>query len=166
MTDEVTERLKAIRKREQKALAGPWGHWPEAGEIEVMQTDEPGSSVPKSKGAIVARSVRPEEGWSAVLRHSDAEIYRNGEPTAEFISHSRTDVPWLLEMVETYRRALQEIGNEYIIGINQVVEEIDKPASEYSDLRVTQIRGMSLERISDVILDIEDDSLFDLPEES
>lgn len=84
---------------------------------------------------------------------------------AEFIARSRADVPWLIEMVETYRRALQEIATEYVIGVDQVLEETNKPGSEYSDLRVAQIRGMSLERISDVILDLEDDSLFDLPEE-
>ena len=97
MIDEVAERLKAIRKREQEALAGPWG----------------------------------------------------------------VDVAWMLEMVETYRHALQEIGAEYINGVNQVLEEIDKPAHEYSDLKVAQIRGGSLESISDIILDLEDDYLFE-----
>lgn len=162
MTENVTDRLKAIRKREQEALAGPWGHWPEAGEIEVMQTEEAGSSRPKDDGTIVVSSVRPEEGWGATARQNGTRIYRdNYEPTAEFIAHARTDVPWLLDQVERYRSALRVVGNEYIVSVDQTLGEIYKTAYPEQTMRIAQIRGTALEAISDVVLDLEEDDLFE-----
>lgn len=102
MSNEVTDRLQAIRKSQQEALAG--------------------------SGAV-------------------------------------SYVSWLVDQVERYRRALQEIGNEYIISVDETLREIDKPAYPEQNLRIAQIRGSALEAISETILDLEEDELFEPLEE-
>ena len=88
MTDPIIDRLDQIKGRADKAHPGPWKCWPEAGEVEVIDSDY----------NPVCSSVRPLEGWEALLPHRPEKIYRNNtEPTGEFIAAARTDVPALVD---------------------------------------------------------------------
>lgn len=74
------------------ATRAPWGHWPEAGSIEIFAADPddprhpalaPGTT---SSEWILVSDVRPRLGWGK-------EIYEPNEPDAEFIASARTTSP-------------------------------------------------------------------------
>lgn len=106
---ELSERLAVIRERAKRATEGPWGHWPEAGEIEIITSTEPGGNEPRRGMEIIASSVRPKDGWDAIYGRDERHVYRNGEPDAEFIAHARTDVPQLVAALE----AVSGIADEW-----------------------------------------------------
>src|SRR5680860_94687 len=78
----------------EAATPGPWGHWPEAGSIEIFKADADNLNSPalapgtRSSEWILVGDVRPRLGWGE-------DIYSPNEPDAEFIAHARTELPAL-----------------------------------------------------------------------
>lgn len=93
MTDRITRWLDESRQLADEAYPGPWGHWPEAGTIEVTANNH---------SKVVCNAVRPRGGWGTPIYQSGAE------PTAEFIAESRTRFPQavaaLRAVAELHRR--------------------------------------------------------------
>lgn len=78
MTDRIVEWLDESQRLADQAAEGPWGHWPEAGTIEVTANNH---------ATVICNAVRPQGGWGT-------PIYQGGvEPTAAFIAESRTRFP-------------------------------------------------------------------------
>ena len=97
----IDTRLAEIRARVEAATEGPWS---------VYRGDRIGTYVTRPDLAGVARE------WS--LTWSDAD--------AEFIAHSRTDVPWLLGQVELRDKAL-----EAVMKLHTPIERRDGPVCDH-----------------------------------
>ncbi|GAA1788156.1 hypothetical protein [Agromyces lapidis] len=62
--------ITKLERIKSDSFPGPWAHWPEAGDIEIMN---------ESFSHVVVSKVRPRDGWRG-------PIYReNYEPNAELI---------------------------------------------------------------------------------
>lgn len=99
----VTERLAEIRARAEAATDGPWGHWPEAGDIEVFKADPAHPNTPgmsPTGGEHILASIRPRLGWGGEIYERTGRRPGGDEPDAEFIAHARTDVPALVKALE------------------------------------------------------------------
>jgi hypothetical protein len=108
-------RLDEIQARLDAATPGPWGHWPEAGTIEIIGTDEPGSSEPRSPFVLIASEVRPAKGWGE-------EIYAGPEPDADLIAHAPTDLATLIE----FARRVEAVLDDHDSTNEQVFDDLDR----------------------------------------
>lgn len=111
------EREKQIREREAKATKGPW---------EVLPQDAQWIREGRCDGIIVAieHTHPPDQScWDAdecpgqeeeYIVQTDGGVYGPDWDTAQFISHARSDIPWLLSQLEELRTdiALRRAGAE------------------------------------------------------
>ena len=94
MSEQIREWLDESQQLADEAYPGPWGHWPEAGTIEITADNH---------SKVICNAVRPQGGWGTPIYQSGAE------PTAEFIAEARTRFPQavaaLRSVMELHRRA-------------------------------------------------------------
>src|ERR1700743_2796692 len=106
MTDEA-KRLAEIRARAEKATAGEWLVNPINAYVDAAQTD----CTPLAVCAML---------WPTDLRTED-ETFAN----AEFIAHARSDIPFLLAVIERLakqRDAARERYNELAGNVGHEIE--------------------------------------------
>lgn len=101
---EVEKRMKEIRERCERATPGPW-------EIETY-SNYVGYSIYGSMVGCLA------ERWYAESLSEKENVEMHGN--AEFISHARQDIPWLL------RRA--EAGAKLSEAVKEYRKELERPA--------------------------------------
>lgn len=98
-----SERLKAIAARAEAATRGPW-------EWEVSECEPDAFDSLRASGA---RILSGTVGYSNILPYHRADT--------DFIAAARSDVPYLLALVERYRLALETIaGNARTVNVELV----------------------------------------------
>lgn len=106
MSDRIKAWLDESQRLADEAAEGPWGHWPEAGTIEITADNHT---------TVICNAVRPQGGWGT-------PIYQGGtEPTAEFIAKSRTRFPQAVSAL----RAIMELHRPVTV----YAAEVDCPDS-------------------------------------
>lgn len=85
----------------EAATRAPWGHWPEAGSIEIFAADPDDTNHPAlspgttSSEWILVGDVRPRLGWGQDIYEPTDRRPGGDEPDAEFITTARTELPAL-----------------------------------------------------------------------
>lgn len=114
------EQIAEIKGRCNAATEGPW-----------RVTTSDGRKNIAIESASVVKTDTPERMVSSVHITAWKQDGRNAKPTAEFIAHSRTDIPTLLahiEAVETERDALRAAVEQVAIDIMNN-HSLDGPAN-------------------------------------
>jgi hypothetical protein len=123
-TQEQEARLREIREREAGATPGPWKD--DVSEYGMLRVDLRGEGRKTGYADVI---------FLADMEVSDGQDHRN----AEFIAHSRADIPWLLALVDRQREALRwimsasdtNVGLPYSLATTfQMLDGIHKQAKQ------------------------------------
>lgn len=102
----IEQKLKEIKERCEAATEGPWNPIDEQRDIEVFHH--------------VVKRMRNDNGWTYVAGET-------GLKDTLFISHARTDVPMLLEMVERLKAEIKRsTDKDFIEHCDQKLEDISE----------------------------------------
>jgi len=118
----TTDELAAMRARADEATEGPWGHWPEAGDIEIFKATKEEPDCPAlapgttSSEWILAAWIRPRLGPGGQIYEATEGRPGGDEPDAEFIAHARGDMPRLLDAVEAVLAMHEPVSRPLVNG--------------------------------------------------
>jgi len=98
----MDEYLKEVKEREQGAMKGPWRYdgldcFNEDGEWDQVIDISPDDLITLPTGKF---------------EHKEAELNTGCRKNAEFIAHSRQDIPTLLAIIGVYRGAIEKVARE------------------------------------------------------
>lgn len=100
MTDADMKRLSEIEEREKKATAGPWEG--ESGGWYPME-DCPEWRVWATGGGMDLAISEPAD-----FEQADADLC--------FIAHSRSDIPWLISLVQTLQKQVEDLDTKLLLA--------------------------------------------------
>lgn len=147
MTDD--ERLEEIRRRCEAATAGPWDWIYTGGEQHEIR-------MPSSMNKAVYPPQHKIEYFHG-LYSEDGEPFEEAQSNAEFIAHSREDIPWLLKRDEQWfykwKTAVDTMSN-YVAKVTEL-ETLLEAAKQERDKLMAAIPGAWKEK-ADFVYDAND----------
>jgi hypothetical protein len=106
----MSDRLKEIAERAEKATPGPWEAWADGSQFVNTRYLPTARSVACSRIRELTRPWNPHALIAFGFSCEEYEVARFLTADAEFIAHARQDVPFLLNEVARLQRALDAAG--------------------------------------------------------
>lgn len=119
----MKSRLEEIKQRYEKATPEPWV-WNECDQMVRPYCYEADDNTERLPTKV---EIEKGEYFSAEeIIETDSGVYGPQKPDREFIAHSRVDIPWLVEKLETARRIIDSYSqSECLYGAKDFLKELE-----------------------------------------